>query len=358
MRRFLGVTMVVGALVLGSSGAATAAPPPTLRCGDTVSGSVRLVRSLSCAGTALYLDGPTDLDLGGFTVRGPGRASAVPAISSMAGVQDDLRLTLRNGTVAGWGELLEAESTPNVTTTAVTVADLGRFTNAYFIVLTIESSRYRNAGAIGEFSAIVHATDSVLQATWIAGGPQGGAHLERTTIKDVPGTAIDISEGSVVVIDSVLVDNGVAISTDWSYVAVDGTLVRGNGIGVRTGRGPNVSGGGNDSVVDSSFVANGTALELEVDATVTGNDFRRNDRAVVSRTAELDPPASIALSSNTLTRNGDAIHVDGPSALRGNRAVGNTGIGIYAPAATDLGGNIATRNGVEPQCTGVVCARS
>lgn len=65
----------------------------------------------------------------------------------------------------------------------------------------------------------------------------------------------------------------------------------------------------------------------------------------------------VSFDRDVLPRNGDAILSETAGTLRGNVAIGNTDYGIYAPRATDLGGNIAFRNDVEPQCTGVVCAR-
>lgn len=68
--------------------------------------------------------------------------------------------------------------------------------------------------------------------------------------------------------------------------------------------------------------------------TVTGSRLARNERGI----------------------NVDAVHLDAPVAMRTTVAVRNSGYGIWAPHATDLGGNVAWGNGIEPQCTGVVCA--
>ena len=152
--------------------------------------------------------------------------------------------------------------------------------------------------------------------------------------------------------------NGIAIASSWAGLEVRGSVLKSNGVAIQTDRGGDVFGGWTDSIADSTFVDNGTALHLGVDASVTRNDFRRNGHAIDSRTGGGFLEATIALEANSLTHNGDAIYVDGPASLKDNRAIANTGIGIYTPRAVDLGGNIAYRNGVDPQCTGVVCTRS
>ena len=360
MRRFLGSLIVIAALTVGPSGAASAAPPPGVRCGDTVSGTVTLTRSLSCRGVAFHVHAPDELilDLAGFTLTGPGRDSGIPAIAYTGDAYEDtLTLTIHNGAVRGWGKMIDA-FWATVTTTAVKVVDVDHFTDGDSLRLTIQSSRYRNAGNVAGYGGSVTVIDSVLDSTWITGGVSFGADVIRSTIKNVPGTALSASEGGIDVTDSVIVNTGTAIAAYWSGVNVTRSVLKNNEVGVFTDRGGSISAGWTDTFVDSSFVGNGTALSLSIDATVTGNTFTRNDRAVYSDTADRFLVQQIELYSNVLTRNGDAIYVDGPSVLKNNRAVANRGIGIYAPDATDLGGNIAYRNGVSPQCTGVVCTTS
>ena len=358
MRRFLGSFIVVAALIVGSSGAASAAPP-AVRCGDTIAGTVTLTRSLRCTGVAFYIDGPPEvvLDLAGFTVRGPGADSGIPTISYPVELSDaGLVLTVRNGAIRGWGTILNETDRATVTTTTVTVVDVGAFTAGETLWLTIQSSRYRNAGNVSAYDGWVRMTDSVFDGTWIGGGVRSSAYVTRSTIKNVPGTAVETSEGNIEVTDSAIVNSGTAIGAYWTSVDISNSVIKGNDIGVSTSLGGSLSGYRADTIVNSSFVGNGTALELGVAATVTGNTFSRNDRAVDSRTVDRLLPARIELNSNVLTHNGDAIYVDGPSVLTSNRAVTNRGIGIYTPDATDLGGNIAYLNGVSPQCTGAVCS--
>ncbi|WP_156043853.1 hypothetical protein [Cellulomonas sp. URHE0023] len=315
-----------------------------------------LTRSLRCPGVALHLAGSTQIDLGGFSLRGPGKDSGVPALE-FVGWEDPQTLGVRNGTLKDWGLLVSSGGSPTVTTSAVNVADLGQFTDAVYTAVTIESSRYRNAGAIGAFSVTTtRISDSVLSATWLQSAGYGNITVERSTIKDVPGAAIAVSEGIVNLTDSRLTNNGVGISSAWTGTHVSRSVLKSNGVAIQTDSGGDVFGEWTDSIADSTFVDNGTALQLGVNATVTGNDFRRNEHAVDSRTGGSFLEATIALEANSLTHNGDAIYVDGPSSLKDNRAIANTGIGIYTPRATDLGGNVAYRNGVSPQCTGVVCA--
>ena len=357
LRAALSCLALAGVSVLVAA-PASAAPQPT--CGSTLTVDTSLKADLTCTGPGLTLGPGVTLNLKGHTLRGPASAIGV-AVSSEGAI------TVRNGTLAGWGDGIETFGVPDtetgplsvdrvtfrrntvglhaagedgtglfrkpttVTRSAFTANDRGLLAE-WFVEVTVGRSAFAgNTMAIEVFDSQVDVADSgfVRNATAMQ-LVQSGTHVQRSTFLDNPrGVAVFPVSGATI-------EDSRFVGSD---VAVGGT--------------------GNPTVIhvdDNTFVHNDTGVSYDLsDGTVTGNTFVRNGVGFLSLRAPFDPTL---VQDNVFKLNGDGIRVEQGDPLiqvGGNVARRNSGFGIYAPGVTDLGGNRASLNGSEPQCVGVVC---
>jgi hypothetical protein len=171
--------------------------------------------------------------------------------------------------------------------------------------------------------------------------------------------AVLCDEGDVDVRDSRFARNAEGFVLTWCTGSViEDNELTGNGTALRTSTYvPDSSPASADRISGNTFVRNTVAADLGVNAVLTDNAFTRNTTALRSVTAGTPfEVVRMEMTDNRFERNVDAVHLDAPVAMATTVAVRNSRYGIWAPNATDLGGNVAWGNGVEPQCTGVVCA--
>lgn len=355
------------ALVGATTVIASPAHAAPLTCGATVTVSTNLTTDLTCPASsapALTLGAGVTLDLRGHTIAGPGtgRGIALPPYGDAA---------VRNGTLTGWGAgiyfLLPLEEPRSGTRTIDRVsfsdsdigADIsgdGPYRSGEHTIVTRSRFDRLRVGLETLWAGDTSVMDSTFTDTRVAVAVDTST-VAVATSRFTRGTwAIYATEGVVTVTDSTFVDNEVGVGGQLSIssVTVDSSTFRDNDVGV--------DGAWRQSLTNSLFVGNTTAIELRSDTfgDVTGNAFRRNGTAVQG-----SPPSPdnfgipLVVTDNVLRHNGDALVFEGAdenTQLGDNTAVRNTGWGIYAPGATDLGGNTAHHNGNEPQCVGVVCS--
>ncbi|MBD7917637.1 right-handed parallel beta-helix repeat-containing protein [Cellulomonas sp. Sa3CUA2] len=357
MRRsaVLSVIALVGGSVLVAA-PAHAAPAPVPGCGAVLTADARLTADLTCPeGDGLVLAEGVTLDLRGHTLSGSSGAVAV-VLPSLGDV------TIRNGTIAGWGEGMRTFDTwdevgGTVTVSRVTFSGNGEGVNT--------SGKLGSTGKVHEISRSTFTGNGTG-----VGGIYGGAHVVRSTFTD-NGTALGFITGGFLLEDSRLEGNGTGVSCDESGCRILRSRIVDNGVGVDARQfGADIADSvlqGNDTAFSSflvwglsnlernTFKDNGTAVTLSIsNATLTGNVFRGNTLAFTSDGGA--PDFASTLVGNRFVRNVDAVVVEQPgTSLQDNVADHNQGWGIYAPGATDLGGNQARGNGNEPQCVGVVC---
>ncbi len=356
----LAVTIATVVVTVLASGAAPTPSPDAVRCGATLTRSTTLTRNLVCRSgdVGLRLVDGVVLDLGGFALVGPGKGLGTA-------VTGGVTPTVRNGTIRGWdaGVLSEepdgggAISHVVVTDTRLAIASgLGG-------QATVESSTLRgNDHGVSTFQSRAVITDSVLRDN----GTAITAAADYTDVEVLRSTivgnevGVDCVGGRVDVQRSRLVENGTALRQEtWQCGArlADSTVVR-NDVGVASTSHWQDDGADFGPTIERNVFRDNTwAVDTQSSATVTGNQFRGNATALRSRTPTGgDAEPLVRVAANDFRQNGDAVRVVGRSELGDNTAVRNTGVGISAPGATDLGGNVAYGNGVEPQCVGVVCA--
>lgn len=358
MRTSTLLTALLTAPVLVVAGlAAPAAAAPPLACGAVLTADVTLSTDLTCpTGDGLVLTPGVTLDLGGHTLRGAGAGTGIllPPLGDV---------TVRHGTVAGWGSGIASEVPWDepmggvATVTGVTFEGNGSGIDA--------SGRWGGSGKD-------HVVDrSTFTGNYSGvGGTYGGAEVSRSTFTG-NSVALVFTTGGFVLEDSVVEGNETAAWCDESGCVVRRSRIVGNGTGIKTfsvgadvydsvlqGNGVAITSSmawAGNTIERNTFKDNGTAVDLGGSrGALTGNTFRGND--VAFTTVEGDEqwyPAT--LTGNRFVRNGDGVIAAAFTSLRGNVVSDNARWGINAPGATDLGGNRAWGNGNEPQCVGVVC---
>ena len=351
------VVVATVAVTVLTSGAAPTPSPGTVRCGATLTRSTTLTRDLVCrnADVGLRLAEGVVLDLGGYSLDGPGRGLGTA-------VTGGYTPTVRNGTIRGWDTgVLSEEADGGGAVSHVLVTDTRLAIGSGFgATATVESSTLRgNDTGVSTFQSNARIIDSVIRdnATAVmAGADYSSVRIERSTLRG-NDIAVDCDGGSLTVERTRLLENGTGVRMDtWDCGAqiVDSTVSR-NEVGVSSSS--SFPEGFRLLLERNVFRDNTVAVDVRSDATVHDNEFRGNATALRSQ-ASTEPEGApvVRVTANEFRRNGDAVVVTGLSELGSNTAVRNTGVGISAPGATDLGGNVAYGNGVEPQCVGVVCA--
>ncbi|MFC8191959.1 hypothetical protein ACFUMH_09900 [Cellulomonas sp. NPDC057328] len=353
------VALVAAAAVLAPP--AHAAPPPVPGCGAVLTSDARLTADLTCpGGTGLTLAAGVTLDLGGHALRGDGTGTGVlvPASGDV---------TIRRGTVAGWGTGVASPSTGweedhdgTVTVERVRFEGNGAGIDGTSRIAgptktyDVDRSAFVDNGT--GFSALVgHALLSRSTFTGndrVVGLDSGYALLEDSRVSG-NGTVMACYESGCDIRRSTVEDNGTVVDAAFmTWVEVlDSTLRRNDTVVVN--HGPY----GLTTVERNRVVDNRVGVDAGgTSAQVVDNTFRRNDVAVTAP-APWDPAqVTVTVVGNRFRDGGDGVLVpEGAVELGDNEAVGNSRWGIHAPDAVDLGGNTARRNGNEPQCVGVVC---
>lgn len=349
------------ALLVPPAQAAGVAPPPAPACGAVLTADTRLTADLTCpGGVGLTLAAGVELDLGGHALRssGGGTGVLVPAAGDV---------TIRRGTVAGWGvgiaspgDAWEEEHEGTVRVERVRVegngsgiagsSRIGGPTKTY----AVQRSTFVGNGAA--FSALVgrvlFARSTFEDNGSVVSVDSGYGLLEDSRVSG-SDTVMSCVESGCDIRRSTVEDNGTVVSGAFlTWVEIVDSTVRRNGTVVTNG------GGYGSTVVERSRLLDNAVGVDAGDGSVrlVGNTFTRNDVAFTAQAAWDESVVTRVVTGNRFRDGGDGVLVqDAPVQLGSNEARGNSRWGIYAPQAVDLGGNTARRNGNEPQCVGVVC---
>lgn len=356
MRKLLVTALLTMAAVAGSMAPASAAAAG-VKCGDTITGAVRLRSDLNCEGVGLYLSSGASLDLGGHRLKG--RHGGI-ALATDPEPQSTAPVSVRNGTVAGWRHVFSDDDFAllYVRITNVTFSGIEKgILDSIYVDAVIDRSSFRQA-PIGFFwgGSLAVRSSSFVDSDVVGGPavPSISVQLSSFVRSRLEGSCTD--GGSITVTRSAFRDGasgldagacGLTVShSDFSHLAVALRADKNSGLGSV----------GTHQLVNNTFRRNGVALELNHQALVRSNYFSRNGVGVHSETAELGDVAveDIVLDRNVFVRNGDGVVVDSLTHVGGNLAVWNTRYGLYVPRAVDRGRNVARHNGVD--CVGVACS--
>ena len=288
---------VLGALALGLSAAAAYGAPAsaaTVSCGDVITVDTVLTQDLTCGpGDALVIgaNGVT-LDLGGYTITGPGAYGA----GAGAGVRAAQRtgVTVTHGTLTGFASAVVLDESRDSHVTKLTV----------------------------------HHNDRGID---IAGG--GGHLVDKNVSRDNGRDAIrlGLSAGNRITQNTVTGNvYGIAVADFSSDNKVDRNVATGNQyFGVATW---NSTG----TTIEKNQVTGSAVHGIQVNPDASGVVLLQNYLQ-----GNGDDGIHVESTATTITK---------------NTAVYNTDLGISAPSGvTDGGGNKASGNGNPAQCTGVVC---
>ncbi len=356
--------MTALAVVAGLSAAPPSVAAPAVACGDTLTVDTVLTSDLTCgAQDGLRMLGGVTLDLGGHTLRGPGRGGGGPMVTAVAITVDHISspgaVTLRNGTIEDWDAALvstEAWGTEAVVqhmTFRAMDAALTEWLGRY----TVESSTFEDvSGAVAPSLGSITVSRSRFDGPGVAVGGYGNGDVvvsDSVFTGNQYRAAVVCDDERMTLTRSVLTGNAVGLYTTGCDATVDRTTFDTNGVGVHV-----------ESIVwqevrtrveRSTFTGNTTAVLAEGATELVRNRFVENAAGVRTSPEFTPTEETVTLDRNAFLRNGDAVYLESPARLHANRVLHSSGYGIYAPLATDLGRNVAVGNGVEPQCTGVVC---
>ena len=352
-----GLVLVTGSVLVAAPAQAALAPVPG--CGAVLTTDSRLTADLACpSGDGLTLTPGVTLDLKGHTLSGSQTATGI-VLPNLGDV------TIRNGTVSGWGAGVQTYDTWD---------EVGGTATITKVTFHANRNGVDTSGRLGATGKRHEISRSTFTENWSGvSGIYGGAHVVRSTFT-ANGTALNFITGGITLEDSRVEGNGTAVNCDESGCEIRRSKLVDNGVGldVRT-FGADVYDStlaGNDTAFTSfgvwghstiegnTFRDNGTAVTLwSSNATLTRNVFRGNETGFTTDGGM--PFYTATLVGNRFVKNVDAINFEAPgTSLQDNVANDNERWGIYAPNATDLGGNRAKGNGYEPQCVGVVCPDS
>jgi hypothetical protein len=326
--------------------------------------SATLRADLTCPGPepALTLAAGVNLNLGGHTLSGPGSGLgiAVPVVGDV---------TVRNGTLTGWGVGIQTAGTDDAGASGtVTVQNVTFDGNSNGIDASgdLGSGRYGKSHVVTR-SEFTHNSRGILASWWT------NVAVSRSHLAD-NGTAVAVDSSNLAIADSVVERNTSGITLIEASVSAQRTKFYDNGRALVVGfmSGATVADslfkrstvavdgagyGSSFAATGSTFADNTTAVSFDQTlGALSGNTFRANGTGFVSYTPS--ESGGTVLQDNVFRLNGDGIRIDlgdGTTSLGGNTANANTGWGIYAPGVVDLGGNTARGNGNSPQCVGVVC---
>jgi Periplasmic copper-binding protein (NosD) len=301
-------------------------------CGEKVTADVRLSGNLNCylgistPGLIVGADG-IDIDLGGFSLSGPGNTGGGPPAIDNSGGFDDL--TVRNGSIGRFGDGIHVEGADR--TRILNVSSVGRdgidITGGEGHEIRRSEARGRAAGIIIQDAGGVTVADS--EAT--GNGGIGLAEVDESRIVrntvvggDSPACCVTIGIGL------------------WG----DGNLMRDNRVGDYHRGNLLLAGGENNVLIGNEAFGGGLLVDPgELD---TGGDGIFIGAAT----------SGTLLRGNFAHDNaGDGIEVQSAGTrLADNRPTANGDLGIDAVGdVTDLGGNIASGNANPLECRNVFC---
>lgn len=332
---------------------ASAAGKRGAQCGDVLTADAYLAGDLHCTdGAGITLDGPVTLDLRGHTLRGDGAGVAVSLTPTG-------RARVRNGSIVGWGSGVDAGTEWGAYVEAdiddVTFTGNGAAVSGWNTRYAITRSLFvENGTGVSGFYSFVDVIRSEFRDNQVAlDGAAGGSFVLTDSLVTGSGTALSCSEVGCTVRRSKLRDNLRAVDFFYTGVTIEDSEVSGSDA-VLDGR------WASGVLLDGNvFQDNGTVFRVRygVHASVVGNLFKDNTSAITDESDSDMFDSGVELRGNTIKGGGDGVLLTRASAsLQGNSVFKNSGHGIVAPGAEDLGGNVAYRNGIDPQCTGVVCA--
>jgi parallel beta-helix repeat protein len=402
---------------LASAGPATAKPPPTVKCGDTLTRSVKLTADLTnCPGDGLVIgaDGIT-VDLNGHTIDGTVTEApdcdTQPSGSNGIGNPGYDRLTVTGGTIQQFAAGFSADGMADSSLHDLTVRDnrfagigLGsaeRLNNNSRIV----ANHIYDNGCDG--IGLTNAEGNLVARNWLHGNNNGVTICcsDRNVVRDnlvshnaETGILVCCESADTHVDDNEVLDN--AATGIFVLFGAEGTQVRENHVarngndivvfessditvarnlvtdavgcsacGEPTGYGIGIAGGSNGTVLSGNAVArtqkDGIGI-ADLDPGDPGNPVpsRTTVRGNVLRDAGADGVHVDAGADGTLLERNRAVHAgdDGievdsaATVVTGNGAFSNHDLGIEAvPGVTDGGGNRARGNGNPAQCIGVAC---
>lgn len=351
----------------GFGGVAEAAP--TVTCGAVLKADATLTRNLSCpAGDGITLYRGVVLNLGGFTLAGPGSGTAV-TLSAKGGS------VVKNGAVVNWGRGVTANSEDFFPAPAATVSGV-RFDRApadfALATVSITGSTFTSS-PVTDFQGDLRFTATRLVksqisglysrialtgATVVGGGVDDaasqGVSIDRSTLDGTgsTGAPATCSETGLTISNSTVKNYSRPVTGYRCTVTLTNnrfSAMPGGVLGEVTAG--SIAGDVPTTLTGNTFTTSGIAVSSGA-MTVTGNTFTGNVTGLIAT-----DPAHTTLSGNTFTGNsssGVRAYAAGLG-LAGNTAVANGRYGIHAPGALDLGGNRAAGNPLG-DCVGLSCA--
>lgn len=351
-----------------SAGPAQAATPVT--CGATLSANAALTKNLTCAnGNGITLRKGVTLNLGGFTLAGPGAGGSAVTLSPKGGS------TVTNGTIRGWALGIETDGTDYYPTAAAGKLTKVKFDKApvdvYYASVSTSGSTFTHSPVNVAEGTFVATTSTFTKSTvdgfngqisisgsTIVGGAVSdtsafGVTIDRSTMDGTgySGAPSTCSETSITIKNSTVKNYSQPISGFWCSVTLAGNTFVNNKGGVLS----DVTEGFAPSeiqtfVTDNVFKTSGIVLNNGA-MKVVGNTFTRNVTGIIAQN-----PRYTTITGNTFTGNSSSGVRAGSAGVSvgGNTFTDNGRYGINAPGAIDLGGNVASGNGLG-DCLGVPC---
>jgi hypothetical protein len=341
---------------------AQAATP--VHCGAVLTASTQLTHDLTCSsGVGLTLKGAITLDLHGYHLVGPGRASASFDASRGLALTETGTPRIQNGTVQGWGtgtgpsDDNSGFGATGATLAGVTYVDNGSGlagSDSTFVVSNGRFQRNADNGITGLTTRVTVAKSVFLDNGRAISLSDGGSVALTRSLVGRNGVGVSCDEVACTITLSALLANTTAISTFSTTAKITGNYIDHNQVGVDASF-DSTTGYANELAHNYiRYNKSGVVLSEYGSASVHDNYFAGNGIGF-SVPASASPPTAL-LVHDVFTHNHDGVLVKSAgTSLKGNRAVGNTRYGIYAVQAKDLGGNIAYGNGHQPQCSGVSC---
>ncbi len=336
------------ALVVAAFGASPAsAAPPAVRCGDRVTKSVVLHADLMCTGDGLTVAANhVTVNLNGHTITGPGNTGV--GISA----PDSVRVTVKNGTITGFRDAIEAAGSDHLSVTRVRVSGAS-------LSLT---------GGTGPLIRDSSLTNSNVFLTGVR-----DASLKDNKLRS---TAVVVNAASTAaIVDNSFVDSVVQQGSG-------GTVVRGNSFTGTSAVFANPDGVTRYlTIIGNRFTGNPIGVVVDTDLsqirhlTIAGNTFRRDERAGVFLQSATAPAGRYTIRGNRFIGNGfnstqtdsagrtinDGLHTNLPVGsnvvVSDNNTRDNAEFGIEAlPAGSVIDGGGNTSRGNPAGCAGVHCS--
>ncbi len=354
-------TLLVAAMVALAVPASATTGSVVARCGAVLTKNAYLASDLSCRGDALTLRGNVVLDLRGHRLTAKGGTAVT--------VTGDGSPTVRNGRISESSTGLaaaEEQSDTGLPARTINVRGVlfawnglginasgtnGMFQNRYTDVDVKDSHFHRNgSGIAGVFTGMFTVSGSSFtnndRGVHI---DTGGVSVTRSYFGNNTSEAFGCEEAQCSLTDSRVENSTTGVSVRTSPLVLRRTTITGATTAVSA-----VVGFGLE-LTSNTFARNTTGVDLTLSAaTLTGNTFTDNTTGFTASSQDSDFVATLV--NNRFVHNTDGVFTtEAGVALKGNRAVRNSGWAFYAPNGTDLGGNTQVSTGHRPPCAGVAC---